>query len=115
MRVPYQDGRMDDRSVAQVQKGARDRLKQRGVTVGGGPNLEDHNHTLGTESCPLCSKHDHSDIRWIGTDGGVDCPAWHITCPKCGTPEVIMQKWTDMGKAIARAEFEKRDAAREAS
>jgi hypothetical protein len=65
-------------------------------------NTKEHLHhpPRGAAGCPVCSRHDHTDHRIIGLIGGVEIKAWEITCPRCGSTEVVVGRLTELGKKI---------------
>ena len=66
-----------------------------------------HDHHRGAASCPLCSKHDHTDTRIAGWIGGVDVKCWEITCPACGSVEVVINRFSEVGKKVHAEALEK--------
>lgn len=59
-----------------------------------------HDHHKGAEKCPLCRRHDHSDTRVAGWIGGVPVKCWEIACPRCGTTDLVLGRWTDAGREV---------------
>jgi predicted nucleic-acid-binding Zn-ribbon protein len=63
-------------------------------------NLDAHDHHKGAGKCPVCGKHDHTDTRVAGWVGGAEVKCWEINCPACGTHEVVINRFSDVGKKV---------------
>lgn len=60
----------------------------------------EHDHRDGPASCEHCSQHDHSDRRIVAHYRGVEIKAWEVVCPKCGSTEIVVNRWTEVGKRL---------------
>lgn len=89
-----------------------------------GENDLRHDHHRGAERCPVCSKHDHSNVTAFGftrttqrgeqpdregivhtVEHSTPVPGWHFDCPACGDPERAQHactSWTQEGVAWMR-------------
>lgn len=57
---------------------------------------------VGAEGCPICGRHDHSDVRVAGYCRGGQVKCWELSCPACGDPNVEMTSVTQAGVEVAR-------------
>ena len=74
----------------------------------GRPVLDEHGVEVtttisGAAACPICGRHDHSDVRVAGYCRGGQVKCWELLCPACGDPNVDMSSVTAAGCEVARA------------